>query len=147
MPTTRANLSNQSSIRSHNCQSIQLFLPTIQIQYCHTNRTGQYSHPIMQSHAGQSTEYIRIILSLVIVGWTVILVAISSQVSLAILASLVFLFIPGSPIAQSAFPSRIWYPVWGVFCGPDAFQEECELALPNRKSRDTRWGEYPIGRS
>ena len=53
LPTSQENRSIQSIMRSHNCQSIQCFLPILPSQSSHTNRAGQYSQSIQQSQ-GQS---------------------------------------------------------------------------------------------
>ena len=48
-PTSRRNRSSHSSMRSHNWQPIQTFLPILPRQSFHTNHTGQYSQSIQQS--------------------------------------------------------------------------------------------------
>ena len=55
-PTSRDNRSSQSSLRSHNCQSILSFLSILPSQFLHTNHAGQYGQPFHQSQARNSTH-------------------------------------------------------------------------------------------
>ena len=95
METSRADRSIQSSMRSHNCQFIQSFIPILPSQSFHTNRTVSIVR-ISRKVRPSSLPNLRSLFSLVIVGRIGIIVTLAAQVSLVMIGSVLFLFNLGS---------------------------------------------------
>ena len=116
MPTSRGNHSSQNSMRSHNCKSIQTFLPirplilSIIIKLLIIASLPSKVRPPSLPTLGS-------LVSLSIVGRIGTIAIQSSKVSLVILVSLEFLFSLGSLLIHSVGPFAtlpVRYPIMGM---------------------------------